>query len=503
MSHKTHQQCPDCNHRGCATFFDEGNWTCHSCGNKGWWKEKPAPKTLVGDEVTAYTDWRGIKAKTNEFYGIKTVYNDKGDPTGRLYPYPHKTKVRWLPKDFSANTGFSNDHLFGMDKFNAGSSNTVILVEGEEDVPSAYQMLGSKTPVVGIPGSTPPSKLWANCKEWLDSFKEIVVIPDNDKAGKKISDTLSRLYPNRTYEVSLTKHNDPNAFLQAGDTSEFNIAYSNRRKKTPSGIYNSTVDFSSILRQEKSVVYTPTPFVQLNEMVKGTIEGHLMLITGQEGLGKTEILHAMEYHILKHHDDIPIAVCHLEETKETTLRTYACYELEDNVRDPDTKRTIDEIDDAIKALTANEKLYLFEHGEEEDPIGILTTIRFLATACDVKVFFIDPIQQLAYSHNENQSEENVLTKLAVKMEKLCTDLGICIVLTAHVNDTGAVRSSRMIGKAASVRIDIERDHMNTDPIISNTSTLWVSKNRPISKTGWGGEVFFDHSTFMIKEPKDR
>jgi len=93
----------------------------------------------------------------------------------------------------------------------------------------------------------------------------------------------------------------------------------------------------------------------------------------------------------------------------------------------------------------------------------------------------------------------VLSQISVEIERLCTDLDIGVIMTAHVNDDGATRSSRMIGKSASVRVNLERDHMNSDPDIRNITKLFVNKNRPTGKTGYGGSVQFYPDTFMLTE----
>ena len=72
-------------------------------------------------------------------------------------------------------------------------------------------------------------------------------------------------------------------------------------------------------------------------------------------------------------------------------------------------------------------------------------------------------------------------------------------MTTHVNDDGQTRSSRMIGKSASIRIDLKRDHMNTDPDVRNTTYLNVSKNRPTGATGFAGILKFNPSTFTLEE----
>ena len=55
----------------------------------------------------------------------------------------------------------------------------------------------------------------------------------------------------------------------------------------------------------------------------------------------------------------------------------------------------------------------------------------------------------------------------------------------------------MIGKACSVRIKIERNLMAEEDTERNTTRLFVSKNRPFTKTGPAGALFFDEDTFTI------
>ena len=492
---KTHLDCPDCGHKGCRTEWENGSYFCHSCGAKSSGKAEDG--TMVVTEVSKGYD--SIPKSSLDFYGITTGVSEDDEDLYRAYPYPHKTKYRYLPKDFSRNKGFTNDHLFGMDKFNAGSSQYLTIVEGENDCAAAYHMLGEKYPVVSLPNANGwGENLFSKCREWMDSFKYIVLAIEHDAAGDRAAKILSQAFPNKVYRVSLTKHKDAHDFLKAGDEAAFKFAWINREKHIPSGFYNTPTQFSDIVSKTDTFDWLPTPIDSLNSAIKGLIKGHMYIITGEEGQGKTEILRSFEYYLLKNHPDVSIAVQHLEESKKNTLLSYACYELEKNLRDPDHSVDIKDIDAAISSLTSNENLYLFDFSIDEDPLHLLNQIRYLAVACGCEYFFIDPLQQLAY-HGADTSEEKLLTQLSVQLSRLATELNICIVCTTHVNDDGQVRSSRMISKSASVRIDLKRDHMNSDPDIRNTTILSISKNRPLSTTGFGGEVVFDPKTFMISE----
>jgi len=442
--------------------------------------------------------YRSITKEVAEKYGVTTGV-DKSEDKYRAYPYPHKTKYRVLPKDFSKNLGFTNNYLFGMDKFNAGTSRAITIVEGEDDTLSAYQMLGEKWPVVGLPGAKISDNLLQNCFKYLDSFESIVVATDNDEAGNGAADKLATVFPNKVYRVNMTTHNDPNEYLVNGDAKDFLFAWINKKKYVPEGVFNTPEQFKEILSTSEGNEFIPTPIESLNTAIKGLMKGHLTILTGPEGQGKTEILRLFEHHILSTQPNVPIAVLHMEESNKTTLTSYACYQLKKNIRDPEHSVPQVDIDNSIEALTKDNNLFLFNFSIDEDPLTILDKVRYFSGACGCEYIFIDPIQQLSYGKEKNQSEEQTLTQIAVQLERLATELNIGIVLTTHVNDDGQTRSSRMIGKSASVRIDLSRDHMNPDEDIRNTTKLSVSKNRPTGRTGYGGTLYFDPSSFTLKE----
>lgn len=494
---KTHQNCPHCGHQKCLTVFENGSF-CHS-ENK--WYPDPAFKTKSPDDIVSYAlkEYRNISKKAVEQYGILTGKNAKNEDVSREYPYPTQNKTRILPKNFSQNSGFKNNELFGMDKFNVGSGRYLTIVEGEDDAPAAYELLGFKWPVVAISGTGSVTQVIKNNRKILEAYDQIVLAFDGDDAGNRAMEVFSKAFPNKCYKVELTKHNDPQAYLEAGDKADFIFAWNNRKKFVPKNVYNTPDQFVNILSEKDTNKFIPTSITALNELITGIMQGHMTLLTAPEGLGKTELLRLFEHTIIKHNPDVNIAVLHMEESKKTTLTTYGCYELEDNLRDPESKVPMSTINKAIRDLTQNENLYLFDFTQDRDPKEILDEVRYFATACECKYIFIDPIQQLAYGNDSDDTEEKVLSQISVELERLCTDLDIGIIMTAHVNDDGATRSSRMIGKSASVRINLERDHMNSDPDIRNTTKLFVNKNRPTGKTGYGGSVMFDPSTFTISE----
>ena len=486
---KTHQTCPRCKHNGCLTVFEDGDY-CFSC-------KTASSAGLKYEEV--YVSHRGLTPDTQKKYCATSLVSSSGEVLARKYPYPTQEKYRWGKKDFSKNKGFKNNELFGLDLFDSTHS-TLTIVEGEEDTMSAYQMLSKKfpVPVVGTPGSNIKKELLEKNYEKLDSFKKIVIVPDNDEAGKALVESFAGLFGHKLYVVKLDRYKDANEYLVNDAEKDFQKLWQNAKKYTDNNIYNTPDQFNSILDVQSSHEYRETPISGLNEYIKGLMKGHLTVITGVEGQGKTEVLRMFEHHMLTTYPDVKIATCHLEETKENMLRTLACYVLKEDVRDPDTLVPLEKIKEAINELTKNDNLYMFDFPESTDPMFMIDRVKYLAEACGCEFIFIDPIQQLAYSQGDD-SEEQILSRLSVKLEKLASELNIGIVLTAHVNDDGQTRSSRMIGKSAGVRINLVRDHMNSDSVIRNTTQMFVNKNRPTARTGLAASVVFDPETFTISE----
>lgn len=528
MNEVTHRECPfkDCDSSDAFSYnVDKQCGKCFSCDRsyphkgmslKGWaLSEYPLPEkenvlAVVSSNpmlVPKTIAFRGIMEKTMEFYNVHTFVDTEGVAHKQSYIYPSGgRKIRTLPKKFHTEA-FSSDELFGMDKFNAASSDYVVLTEGELDALSAFQMLDRQYPVVSLPSAAPSKKLWqGKAKEWLDSFKHIVLSIDNDEAGNAIANKIASLFPNKVYRIPHDKYKDANEFLQAGAGKSYRTAFYAKQKYTPQNIWNTPQQFLSILNEDDDAKYLPTGIQALDQVVLGLMQGHLTVFQAPEGIGKTEFMRFLEYHMLSNYSDVPIAICHLEETKKRGLLGLVSYELRDNLtrRDLiDDKNKQSDVEAALVRLTEKENLYQFTIGVDEDPMEILERIRFFSQACGVKYVFFEPIQDLAYSRQTDESIEKWLSALSVQLSRMAAELNVGIITIAHENDDGQIRDCRTIGKRASVVVKLERDKMATDDDERNTTKLLVTKNRPAGVTGFAGALRFDDGTFTLAEKFDR
>ena len=465
----------------------------------------PVTTELLTAETRAY---RGILEGTMEFFGVQSLVNQEGEIKKQAYIYPSGgRKIRSMPKAFHTEAGFRGDELFGMDKFNAGSSRMVVITEGEVDAMSSFQMLEKKYPVVSLPSASPNKKLWqGDAKVWLDSFDKIILSVDTDDAGNGIADKIANLFPNKVYRIPHDKYKDANEFLEAGAGQSYRSAFYNAKKYTPQNVWNTPEQFLGILHEEDDAMFLPTGIAAFDEVALGLMQGHLTVFQAPEGIGKTEFMRYLEYHFLSNHKDVPIAICHLEETKKRGLLGLVSYKIDKNLT---RKDLIDEanmsaeVDQALIELTVRENLYQFTIGVDEDPMEILNRIRYFSQACGVKYVFFEPIQDLAYSRQGDESIEKWLSALSVQLSRMSAELNVGIVTIAHENDDGQIRDCRTIGKRASVVVKLERDKMAEDDDARNTTRLLVTKNRPAGTTGHAGSLEFDMDSFTLKEKFDR
>lgn len=513
MVNVTHQPCPFCESSDAFSYDKEKNvYGCFKCDRKGRYssldsvvveasyvdnnRQSYTPKAIV-TSVGKHTAMRSISQKTMEDYGVLTY----GDQQEYVYPSGGK-KVRTLSeKKFFAKDGFKGDELFGMNLFTAGCAKKVTITEGELDALSVAQMLKSTyiNPVVSLPSANPSKKLWDNCHEWLNSFDNIILSVDKDEAGNAIADKIAKMFPNKVYRVDHSKFKDANEFLQNNAGAEFKSAWWNAKKYTPENVLNTTDQFLSLYRDTPEHQYVPTGIQALDDKIMGLMQGHFTVIKAPTGIGKTEVMRYLEYNMLQR--GIPIAVWHLEETKLRTLLGLVSYELQDNLtrRDLiDEKKAEDLVVEAIKKITKDELFYQFYLSDGQGADDLIDQIRFFSQAAGCKFVFFEPIQDVVAGLSED-SKEQMLADLSVRLSKLAAELNVGIVTIAHTNDNNEIKYCKMVGQRASVIIDLQRDKEATTIEERNTTYIRVEKNRPCSEEGNAGMMRFNTETFTLRE----
>ena len=491
---EAHLPCSTCGSTDALSRYTDHTY-CFSCKTRSWTGVEKDPGEIYTYE---YLPWRGITKHTMQFFDCLTKIDSEGKPIILGFKYPNgSVKFRDLSeKRFYSKGDQSEAGLFGQDKFSAGSHRYVTITEGELDALSLYQVLGG--PTVSVRSSSSAVRDCSAARSWLNSHERIYLAFDADGPGQDAAAAVARLFDfNKVYLVKFTKWKDANEYLENGEGEELRKIWWNSRRFIPEGIISSFSEFEKILK-DPTKVGVPYPFPTLTGMTYGIRRGESVLVTAQEGVGKTEFMHSLEYHLLKETND-NVGAIYLEEGKQRHLQAIAGQYLKAPCHIPDGGIDSDE---AYRALVAtvgrDDRLHLYSHFGSDDPEILLDRIRFLVTACSCFYILLDHLT-MCVSGSGVEDERRTLDYLATHLETMVKDLQFALILVSHVNDNGQTRGSRYISKIADIRIDLSRDYLNVDPLIRNTTIFTVSKNRFCGKTGYAGKAVFDPVSYTLSE----
>lgn len=489
--------------------YDDGHGYCFGkCGGTHFNNNKeetlePATDIAIEDNIGCsmqYVSGRGLDVPVREKLGIVTKVSPDGEPLTDNVIFPNGTiQIRGLKdktfKTLGPNT--SEPTLMFMDKFPAGSAKTITITEGAYDAASLYQTLGVNFPCVSVRSSSTARKDCQSQLKYLDSFEKIYLALDADEPGVKASKQIAELFDfNKVFHVDLSAHKDANGYLQAGLGNQLRQVWHNSKKYLPEGIVSCHADFRKILDEDEKRPSVPYPFLRLQEVTKGIRDGEVILVTAQEGVGKTEFIRAIEYHLLTT-TDAAIGAIHLEETKARQLQGLAGYDLKVPAHFEGAASN-EEIANALQRITkgSDDRLHIYKHFGSDDPNDLLSMVRFLVTSCGCKYIFFDHLTMVV-TGREDEDERRLLDYLSTRLATMAHDLGFTLFLVSHVNDNGQTRGSRNIGKVANTRIDLSRNTLEETDDERNKMYLSVPKNRFGASTGPGGVLWFNPETFCL------
>ncbi len=489
-----HIPCPVCPSSDAYVTYADGHGHCFSCGYHKHKKEED-----ITEEVTyEYLSHRGISKEVFQFYDVKTKIDKDGKPISMGFVYPNgSVKVRTLPKGFNSVGDISKAGLFGRNLFGPGSSRSVTITEGELDALSLYQAI--RSPVVSVRSSSSAKLDCSVDRSWLNSFERIYLAFDADEPGRAAAAEVAKLFDyNKVYDVRFgSGRKDANDYLQIGESDELKRTWWNSKKFLPDNLTSSLSDFKKELL--KPVTYGVSyPFPTLTHMTYGLRTKEVVLITAQEGVGKTEVTHTILHHLLKETKDA-VGAIYLEESNQRLLQAVAGIELKRPVHLPDSGCTPDQVVAAFESVVpTDDRLYVYGHFGSDDPEVLLDTIRFLVAARGCRWIIFDLIS-LAVAGLGGDREREALEYISARLALLTQELDFGLIMVSHVNDKGETRGSRMIGKNCHIRIDLDRDVSAASDRLRLTTNLTISKNRPTSKSGPAGKLLFNPVSHTLSE----
>lgn len=566
---KYHTKCDNCGSKDNLAVYSDGSYFCFSyCGNKSVsqeWIDENGDKnqrntkfkrSSKGEDVidvseekekklkpiiteeqkqeikdsTSYddTNYRGIRQDTYKFFGVRTGFDSDNLPAVHWYPTTQNSelvgyKCRELPKQFGGNIGRTGKEceLFGQFRFKQTNSKYCLIVGGEIDVLSAYQMIkdynekrGSDFDVVVVSptiGETGCEKQLAAQYEWFNQFEKIIVGFDNDKAGKEATEKSISALPKGKVYVAHWTHKDPNEYLKNDDERLFISDYYNAEKYVPTGVVGSSQLYDKVLKQTKTPkVRFPDFMGSLNEMfVDGMPLGHIINIAADTGIGKTTLVNEMVYDwIFRSPHKVGIVSMELDTGQygEVLLSRHMRRKLS-LIGDIDEKLrliasdTVKEKAEELFTFNNEDRFYVLDNrdGSVEE---IQETVEQLVIACGCKLIVLDPLQDVL--DGLSNEEQAVFMKWAKGFIK---SHNVLFIFINHMRKTPAgqqggdneqnIMGSSTIIKSASANILLRRNKMSENSLIRNITWIDVTKNRVCGITGPAGGVYYENHSHTL------
>jgi len=513
----THQPCQDCGSSDALTVYEWGS-KCFSCGQTRRNSQEYSPKltkvvstmTNVHDIVYSSISERGLTRDTCLTYGVgkkdSHYYFPYYDGEG-LVAYKKRNVA---DKKFSIEGAWQQGKLFGQQLFSKGGK-YVTITEGEFDAAAAYQMLGSKYPVVSVRNgaSSAVADVKANY-EWLDSFETVVICFDNDAPGREAANAVAEVIGTKAKIFKGTQdYKDACEYSQENKSKEFVDLWWKSERYTPDGIIDGA-GLWEMVNQPVERAKVQYPFSGLNDLTYGVREGELVTITAGSGLGKSQFLREIVYHILLNTND-HIGLLFLEESVKRTAKSIMSLAANKPLHLPDTEVTDDELKSAFDSTLGTGRVYLFDHFGSTAIDNIITRVRFMAKALDCKYIFLDHVS-IVVSAQENGDERKALDEIMTKLRMVVQETGIALFCVSHLKrpdgkgheegastSLSALRGSGSIGQLSDMVLGLERNGQAEDLKERHTTRVRVLKNRFSGLTGPACGLYYDRITGRMSE----
>lgn len=514
-----HQGCPKCDSSDAVGVYSDGHGYCFNC--RTHFKELDdveatanvvsynRPAEMFGSPM-AITE-RRISLETVKKYGVtvETKLNSR-EPSKHHYPYYDKqghfigTKVRILDnKQFSTTGNMRDNILFGQQSFR-NEGRFVTVVEGELDALAAFEMLGSKYPVVSVSkGAAGAVKDFKNNLEWLEGFENVVICFDADGAGREAAEKCAQiLSPNKAKIVNLVSFKDASDYLTNNKVRAFTDEWWDAKSYRMTGIVTLEDAWSDFVKRgTEEIIPFPESFGMLNSMLNGGIAaGEITVLGALTSIGKTTMVNEIVYHFWKNTNK-SIGCAFLEASKGEAVENLLTIHTGHNLSLEDRKNI--DFDKLHTDIITDGRILLLDHHGAVDSDELFVKLRAMVKGSGCEILVIDPLQA-AVTSNANETIDDFMDRLL----KLAKETDVSIIVVSHMRKPSLsnphnvneydLKGSGSINQIAFNTILLSRDKMSEDDYNRNSTMVQVVKCRRTGLTGMAGWLYYNSYTGRLE-----
>lgn len=524
------QPCPnkECGSRDARQVYEDGTSFCFSCQefhpaiegevyveHKQEYTRKTSIDEIKDFPIRGFKD-RGITKTVAEFFDVRVSYGENGEIDAHYYPYDEGSafKIRKLPKTFSWINKSTN--LFGKDKFNAGGKRLMI-TEGECDAMAvavaSMERYKRIYPVVSL-SSAVMTKSLIEHRDWIRSFGEVVLMFDNDEAGKKATEEAIKIIGIDKVKIAKMPEKDPNDVLLKHSAGRLNQCIFEATPYVPSGIISVDEIWDAIEKRDK-IPATPYPpcMESVNKKLKGQRLNEIALFISGTGSGKSTLMREIMLHDLSTTDD-KIGIISLEETPAETGAKLSGMAISKNSAYEEIP--LEELRVGFDSIFGGNRIVLLNHEGNFADGTILDKIEYMCLV-GCKYIFIDHITILVSEGVADLTGNEAQDKMMNELSRVVQKHPVWIGLVSHlrkapsggksfeegklptlddIKGSGSIKqiSYDIIAFARNMAADFEKER--------NTIKVSVLKARTTGQTGPTKNLFYQFEKGRMIEAID-
>lgn len=522
--------CPTCSSSDAFKIKEDTGWgKCFSCGinyppeaTEKYMSEilvntKPKGETTAKERPPMTPVSTVFRAMPSRGFSEDTIRRYRVDiPAGEEAPYLAKyplfdlegnhvaNKVRLPEKGFFQEGDPNAAGLFGRHAFPPGSAKSITVVEGQDDALAAYQLMGSKYPVVSVHSASSAERDVRKDFEYLNSFESIVFAFDADEPGRKAAKACAAAgFPlGKIKTLQLRRHKDANDYLLAGEAESFTKEWWQAPFFKPDGLKLGSDIWSEIIDRKEHFT-TLYPFEGLNRLTYGIRLSELVVITADTGVGKTSILKHIEHKLLTDPDIVEknygVGFLHLEEPNGDTALGLLSIHNSTPYHLPDVDRPEGDLRKAYEEVLNNDRVVIWDHFGSNSVDAVLDKVRHMA-ALGCKYIVLDHLSIIV--SDQAGDERKQLDEITTKLKTLTMELDLAVIAVIHTNRAGQIRGTAGVEQLANIVLRLERDKTDPNEWRRNITKVTVEKNRFCGYTGPAAYLWYNKDTARLVELED-
>lgn len=546
-------KCPSCSSNGGdktgnhLIHFDNGGAYCNRCRyhepsgthtepEKKFKLELSAEECkLAVTEATHNSKFSGIgdrkiNLNTAKHFGVKTQVSEKDGrtPIAWLFPstLPESNEIQGFKVRYAGKKIFSKiGNVKGSSFFGANvcpkRGKKIFITEGELDALALYQVMHDnclegmikRIAVVSLAsGSAGAAREMALNKNLLQGFEDVVLVFDQDKAGRKAAEDAGKVVDRSKLRVVKFEENDPCDMLIKGKGRDlyFDCIMTNKNPCPETIMAMDDITLEELLTPLKKGLELPYP--KLSKMLGGLRYGEgggeLSVFCAGSGMGKTTLAREIMYDINKNYD-LRIGHIFLEEQYRKTSQSYIA--IDNNV--PIAKLRVDPgcipkeaFAKSYKELIACGRHQITKHFGSLASDSLMDQMTYFAHGCKCSIIALDHISMVVSGQTSSGpgGERKDLDILMTKLAAFCEDTGVSVIAIVHLrrpsqgsfNDGTKIALNHLRGSAAIEQLShniiaIEGDQQGED---KNIRTIRVLKNREWGNVGEADTLEYNPET---------